>query len=113
MTRSRPHPALAASQRRAGWLGTLLVGAGVGTAWWFASSPQALPAFIAPVMSTLDRLMAALVALGLGVYAFAFAREAWLAAQARRWGACAWAIVALLVQGLLAILALSFAFPPP
>lgn len=113
MARSRPNPAHVASQRRAGALGAVLVGAMVAAAWWFASSPGALPAFVAPAMSALDRVMAALVALGLGVYAFAFAREASLAARARRWRVCGWMVAALVVQGSLAVLALSFAFPSP
>lgn len=109
---ARPdQPAFAASRRR-GLILTALLAAGVtATALWIASSPTALPAQLAPVTSVLERVLAALMAAGLGVYALASAREAALAAQSRRWRLWGGMVAATVVQVLLAILALSFALP--
>lgn len=104
-------PVLAASRRRA-WILTAALAAGaLAAALWLASSPTALPARLAPVTSMAERMLAALVAAGLGAYALAAARVASDAAQARRWKLCGLMAAGAVVQVLLAILALSFALP--
>ena len=109
---ARPEqPVLAASRRRTRVLVALLAAGAAATALWIASSPTALPAQLAPVTSAAERVLAALVAVGLGVYALAAAREAAEAAQSRRWRLWAWMVATTVVQVLLAILALSFALP--
>lgn len=105
------HPVLAASRRRA-WILTAALSAGaLATALWLASSADALPAQLTPVMSVAERVLAALVAAGLGVYALAATRVASDAAQQRRWLLCGLMAATAVVQVLLAILALSCALP--
>lgn len=109
---ARPdQPVLAASRRRTQALVALLAAGVAATALWIASSPGALPAQLAPVTSAAERVLAALMAAGLGVYALAAARGAAEAAMSRRWRLWAWMVAATVVQVLLAILALSFALP--
>ena len=109
---ARPdQPVLAAARGRTRILVALLAASIAATALWIASSPTALPAQLAPVTSAAERVLAALVAAGLGVYALAAAREAAEAARSRRWRLWAWMVAATVVQVLLAILALSFALP--
>ena len=83
---ARPdQPVLAAARGRTRILVALLAASIAVTALWIASSPTALPAQLAPVTSAAERVLAALVAAGLGVYALAAAREAAEAARSRRW----------------------------